>query len=232
MTLQSNGWRKTENNMNKILQVIVGSQAHGLAEEESDVDYRGVFVQNTTNLLKLFPKTKDTIWVEGEKDSTYYEVSKFLVMAIKGVPTILEVFLAPITFINAHGEKLRSLFPYVWDSKNVRDSFINYSKNQRKKFLENKQGRASKYAINYLQALYNGFELLASGKTFSINLKPSPIYEKLKNIRNGNYSIGEVIDEGFYWKKKLENAYQENPGKKSDLKTVENFLFKLRKEYW
>ncbi len=211
---------------------MVGSYAHGLAKEESDIDYRGVFVQNTRQLLKLNPEKKDTIWNEGEKDSTFYEIAKFLLMAVNGVPTILEVFLAPVVFQDDYGKRLRELFPYVWNSKKVRDSFINYSKNQRKKFLEDKGGRRNKYGVNYLRALYNGFELLDSGKNFSINLEDSPIFKKLKRIREGNYRIGEVIEEGFYWEKKLEQAYARNPEKKSDMENIENFLFEIRKAYW
>ena len=50
--------------MPKILKVIVGSHAHGLATSKSDFDYRGVFVVPTVDLLKIGPKTKETRWIK------------------------------------------------------------------------------------------------------------------------------------------------------------------------
>src|ERR1035437_2558917 len=115
----------------EILKVIVGSQAHGLATDESDWDYRGVFVVPTVEILKIGGNIKNTNWIEGDVDSTRWEIGHFLNMAVHCNPTVLETFLAPKVDINAAnwtdenvidwGEELRKLFPYVWNSNDVKN---------------------------------------------------------------------------------------------------------------
>src|SRR3954447_11469464 len=108
----------------EILKVIVGSQAHGLATERSDYDYRGVFVVPTSELLKIGgDAVKHTSWIEGKEDDTSWEISKFLFMATKCNPTVLETFLAPFAshFTESMEQaqlavELRVLFPYIWNS--------------------------------------------------------------------------------------------------------------------
>ena len=68
-----------------ILKTVVGSRAHGLANPDSDYDYRGVFIAPTSELLKLNVRVKDTKWIEGNKDDTTYEIGKFLFSISKSV---------------------------------------------------------------------------------------------------------------------------------------------------
>ena len=46
----------------EILKVLVGSRAHGLADEDSDYDYRGVYVNATTDILSIGHKYKGNHW--------------------------------------------------------------------------------------------------------------------------------------------------------------------------
>jgi len=220
--------------MQQILKVIVGSQAHGLANPNSDYDYRGVFVIPTQDFFTLGSKElQHTSWIEGNEDDTSWEVGKFLNLATHCNPTILETFLAPtvpVPIQNAiWGLELQKLFPYVWNSKGVKDAFIGYGLNQRKKFFDNKDNRAPKYATAYLRVLYNAWELLSTG-TFSVNMEKSPIYDTLKKYKAGDYTPGDVIDKCFYWETQVLDAYKKNPNKETDLEPVNKFLIKIRKE--
>lgn len=229
--------------MNKIqiLKVIVGSQAHGLATPTSDFDYRGVFVIPTTELLKLGNPIKTTSWIEGNDDDTSWEIGHFLNMATHCNPTILETFLAPVTwhenpvidkaYYDAWGQELRALFPHVWNSRDVMNAFIGYGVNQRKKFFDNKDERAPKYAAAYLRVLYNAYQLLSTG-TFDVDLRESPIYEIVKRFKNGVYTPGEVIEECFKWETEVLKAYKANPDKETNTEPVNEFLLKVRKEFW
>ena len=220
-----------EQKLNTILKVVVGSQAHGLADENSDWDYRGVFVVPTEDLLKIGGDPKTTSWIEGKVDDTKYEVGKFLFLATKCNPTILEVFLAPIVQkkTTAPGRELRSLFSCIWNSKGVFDAFRGYGLNQRKKFLENKDVKPQKYACAYLRTLYQGCELLNTG-TFSIDMTETPIYETLKKWKRGELEVGEVMQTCFDWEKMLEIMYGKNPSKETDLNKVNDFLLSIRIE--
>lgn len=217
-----------------ILKVLSGSRAHNLHTKESDYDYRGVFVVPTSVLLSLGTNVKNTQWIEGNIDDTSWEIGKFLMMATKCNPTILETFLAPIAgsaHVPGWEQDLRELFPYVWNSIGVKNAFIGYGLSQRKRFLEKKDSRAPKYAVAYLRSLYNAFELLTT-ETFSVDMSDTPIYETLKKWKSGDFTVGEVIDLTEFWTTELEEAYEKNPDKKTDLDRVNEFLLKVRKEFW
>ena len=79
-----------------ILKVLVGSRAHGLADENSDYDYRAVYVVPTSKILSINYKYVANTWIEGKEDNTAYEIGHFLKLACNCNPTILEVLKAPI----------------------------------------------------------------------------------------------------------------------------------------
>ena len=226
--------------MREILKVIVGSQAHGLAGPDSDFDYRGVFVVPTSEILSLGRDIKHTSWIEAGVDDTSWEIGHFLNMATHCNPTVLETFLAPLApegISNGDLQKaqlageLRALFPYIWNSTDVKNAFIGYGINQRKKFFDKKDNRSPKYATAYLRVLYNAWQLLSTG-TFDVNLEGSPVYELCKRFKAGDYEVGEVIQHCFDWETRVLQAYKQNPDKEADLEPVNEFLLKVRKEFW
>lgn len=228
----------------EILKVLVGSQAHGLANAESDFDYRAVFVQPTTEILKLGGTIKNTNWIEGKEDNTSWEIGHFLNMAVHCNPTILEVFLAPRVGFNTDdmyytpwdnfGTELRALFPHIWNSKGVMDAFIGYGHNQQKKFLEDKDGRAAKYAVAYLRTLMHAHQLLTTGTFVEkiVDCDSPYLVQKLKDWKAGKYEVGDVIQTCTDMRKAVEHAYKQNPDKQTNLEPVNEFLLKVRKEYW
>lgn len=238
MTVQN-----TMTNTKHILKVIVGSQAHGLANKDSDFDFRGVFIYPTSQFF-LLPRTKlsETSWIEGKSDDTSWELGHFLDLATRCNPTILECFMALRTaddwkeslfFKDGKnvGEALKELFPYIWNSKNVYDAFTNYSKNQEKKMLDEKDGRPWKYAQAYLRVLYHGYELLTTGK-FHLQIVDTPIYPHLKSFKEKRATFGEVVDICQFWKAQIKEAYEENPDKQTDFDRVNEFYQRVRLENW
>ena len=115
-----------------ILKVLVGSRAHGLEDENSDYDYRAVYVLPTSKILSLGYKYKGNDWIEGKEDNTAYEIGQFLHLATQCNPSILEVFKDPIMYSSLDGTKLRDIFPYVWNPKGAFDAFVGYGLYQRK----------------------------------------------------------------------------------------------------
>ncbi len=231
-----------KNNKIEILRCIVGSQAHGLASPKSDFDYRGVYVMPTSEILKIGAKIENTNWVEGNEDNTSWEIGHFLNMATHCNPTILETFLAPMVSIKSFeiaviGNELRSLFPYVWNSTDVMNAFIGYGLNQRKKFFEDKDKRASKYAVAYLRTLYQGWELIKTG-TFTIRIADTEIGETLKKWKALSSTeilknhAGEVISTCLKWEELLRREYSNTPRKETNIEPINKFLLKIRKEFW
>ncbi len=212
-----------------ILKTLVGSQAHGLADEFSDKDYRGVYVLPTSKLLSLNYKYEKNSFIEGHVDNTSYEIGHFLQLAMKCNPTILEVFKAPMVKHNEDGYKLRMLFDNIWNPELVLASFVGYGLNQRKKFLDKKDNRQNKYACAYLRTLIACEELLTT-EDFNVEI-PSKYLKMLKRYKAGNYQMGEIIDKAEELTAMCIEAYHFCKHK-SNVEKVNSFLLEIRKKYW
>lgn len=78
-----------------IFKAIVGSQAYGTSIPTSDIDYKGVYVQSTDDLVTFKYKQQ----IEPSKDECYYELRRFVQLAMTANPTILEMLFVDDQFI-------------------------------------------------------------------------------------------------------------------------------------
>ena len=114
-----------------LFRTIIGSQAYGTNIEGSDVDYKGVFIQDVKD--KYLNGYRDEIKVS--KDEVYFEFEKFLSLCSTGNPTMLELLYSPehcivhITDVFKDIINMRDIFL----TKNLRHSFANYAYQQIKK---------------------------------------------------------------------------------------------------
>lgn len=223
----------------QILKVLVGSHAHGLATPESDYDYRAVFVQPTSEILSFGNRTVSNQWFEGDVDNTAYEIGHFLFLATKSNPTILEMFVAPRqpilipmnqTVVSICAE-LPRLFPYVWDSHAALNAFTGYGYNQRKKFLDNKDQRANKYAVAWLRTLILADELFTEG-TMTLNLTGHPEFDRLFAWKSGQWKLGEVMDVTTDWEQRARTAFEKHKKRTPDMARINGFLLDVRKAFW
>ena len=221
---------------NQVLKTLVGSHAHGLNTPTSDFDFRGVFIMPTEDFFRL-PKVKikTTDWVEDDVDNVSWELGHFLDLATHCNPSVLEVFLSPRvdkqTKDYDDGDRLRDLFPFVWNSKGVMESFIGYGLNQRKKYLEGKDGRPAKFAAAYIRSLYNGLELLKTG-TFTVKIADLPIGATVRRFKAGEASVGEVIQTCHDLEIQVRKAYEDNPDKKTEIEPINDFLIEMRRKHF
>jgi len=81
-------------NAKMICSLIGGSTLYGLNNESSDVDYRGVFVATDKKFLSGL-LTVDSIVTDGEIDSTYHEISRFIQLTRKSNTQVMEILFAP-----------------------------------------------------------------------------------------------------------------------------------------
>lgn len=227
----------SEKNYPQILRALVGSHAHGLATEESDYDYRAVFVQPTEEILSIGGKTQNNQWIEGDIDNVSYEIGHFLFLATKSNPTILETLVAPAQKIPVtdsvigFGEELRALFPVLWDSNAALNAFKGYGYNQRKKFLDNKDQRANKYAVAWLRTLILADELFTEG-TMTLDVRGHAEYQTLWNWKNGFWRLGEVMDKTAQWEQRVDAVFLRHKKKQPDIKRINGFLMDVRRHYW
>jgi len=78
-----------DQNLKVVLEGTTGSRAYGLDTPESDVDVRGVYVAPTKAILGLCSPAE--VIDRRDPDVTFYEVGKFIRLALKCNPNIIEM---------------------------------------------------------------------------------------------------------------------------------------------
>lgn len=218
-----------------ILKSLVGSRAHGLHREDSDWDWRGVFVQRTSEILSLNYKTKATQWLEGDEDHVNYEIGHFLSLAQKANPSVLELLVSPQIETFPYGtvdlgKELIGLMPYMFDPQDAFNAFVGYSKNQRKKMFDDKDGRKLKHSLAYIRTLYSLNDLLETG-TFSLKINTLERFDILTDIKNGLLTSGQIFDLASDLTSLAEEKLKHAENRK-DEKKINDFLLKVREICW
>ena len=212
-----------------ILNVLVGSHAHGLAGPDSDRDSRLVYVMPTVDMFRLGFKPPGTRWAKTGEDETAWEVGPFLSLAVQCQPLVLETLVAPIISSDRWGTELRELLPAIWSPQRAYEAFIGYGLNQRTKFLEKKDGRPAKYAATYIRTLYYLCELFDTG-TFTFRIADTPIGPTIAALKDGKFRTGEVIDLAEHWTEEATRRLAQCRHQ-SDPAAVDEFLIRIRKAF-
>jgi hypothetical protein len=103
---------------------LSGSHAYGLATAQSDEDIRGVFVQPKELLYGLAPLQQVN---DAKSDIVYYEIGRFIELALKNNPNILELMHLPPDCIRYRHPLMDRIRPEQFLSKLCRDSFAGYA---------------------------------------------------------------------------------------------------------
>lgn len=114
-----------------IYKAIVGSQAYGTSTPESDIDYKGIYIQSIDDLIGFNYKEQINV----TKDETYYELRRFLELLKTANPTVLEMlFMSDECIVEKH-PIMDILFKHrhKFLTKQCRNSFGGYAIAQIKK---------------------------------------------------------------------------------------------------
>jgi hypothetical protein len=77
-----------------IYRCVVGSHAYGLANEASDVDHRGIYLPPAELHWSLFGVPEQL--EDKATDEVYWEFQKFVTLALKANPNILDCLYTPL----------------------------------------------------------------------------------------------------------------------------------------
>lgn len=80
----------------KIFDCIIGSTAYGTNLPTSDIDIKGVYCQSNSDILGLNYQEQRNI----DKDTTFYEIRRFIDLLGSANPTVLEMLFVDERFIN------------------------------------------------------------------------------------------------------------------------------------
>lgn len=147
-----------------IFRCVVGSRAYGLAEDESDVDRRGVYLPPAEMHWSLYGVPEQLEIPEAE--ACYWELQKFLTLALKANPNVLECLYTPLV---EHATPLaRKLLAMrgAFLSKLLYQTYNGYVLSQFKKLRARLDGGRPikwKHAIHLIRLLLAGVTALREG---------------------------------------------------------------------
>jgi len=166
-----------------IYRCIVGSRAFGLDDSESDVDRRGIYLPPAALHWSLYgvpeqPENQAT-------EEVYWEAQKFVILALKGNPNVLECLYTPMieTATPLAQELLAMRGRFL--SKMVYQTYNGYVISQFKKLqadLRNKGQVKWKHVMHLLRLLLAGVAVLEEGE---VPVRVGEHRERLLAIKRG-----------------------------------------------
>ncbi len=144
-----------------LFQCIIGSQAYGLADDASDIDRRGFFLPSADAHWSLSGVPEQIECHETQE--AYWELQKFIVLALKANPNVLECLYSPLV------EKITPLAQELIDSREmflsklVFQTYNGYVASQFKKMesdIRNKGSVKWKHAMHLIRLLISGIDVL------------------------------------------------------------------------
>jgi hypothetical protein len=213
-----------------IYKCVVGSRACGLSHDASDTDYRGIYLPPADLQWSLFGVPEQL-----ENDATqetYWELQKFLVLALKANPNVLECLFTPIV---EHATPLaRELLDLrqIFLSRLVYQTYNGYVLSQFKKLSADLRNRGE---VKWKHVMHLTRLLLAGITTLREGIVPVRVADEHRNrllaIRHGQLPWDEVDN----WRLKLHEEFDEAFTKttlpdRPDYTAANAFLIKARRQ--
>lgn len=212
-----------------IYRCVVGSRAYGLDTYQSDTDRRGVYLAPAELQWSLFGAPEQ--FEDDAAQSCYWELQKFLTMALRANPNILECLYSPmVEKVAPLGEELLAMRA-AFLSQMIFQTFNGYAMSQFKKIeqdLRNSGEIKWKHAMHLLRLLLTGAATLREGR---VPVQVEAHRDRLLAVKHGEMSWYDVND----WRKVLHRDFERalaetNLPERPDYERVNGFLIKARKE--
>jgi len=189
-----------------IYRCVIGSRAYGLDDDESDTDRRGIYLPPAKLHWSLYGVPGQ---LENEAtQEVYWELQKFIVLALKANPNVLECLYSPkVESITPLGEELLSIRD-AFLSKLVFQTYSGYVASQFKKMQTDirNQGRVKwKHVMHLIRLLLSGTHVLQQG---FVVVDVGEHRDRLLTIKRGQMPFSEADNWRKELQKKFESAFQ------------------------
>jgi predicted nucleotidyltransferase len=188
-----------------IYRCVVGSRAYGLAGESSDVDRRGFYLPPADLHWSLFDLPEQL--ENKETEECYWEIRKFITMALKANPNVLECLYTPLVEVSTPlaDELIAGRSAFL--SKLIYQTYNGYVMSQFKKLEQDVRTTGAprwKHAMHLIRLLMAGITALREG---IIPLRVEEHRERLLAIKRGEISWQEVDAWRLSLNREFENAF-------------------------
>jgi predicted nucleotidyltransferase len=212
-----------------IYRCVIGSRAYGLEHDESDTDRRGVYLPPAEAHWSLYGVPGQL--ENADTQETYWELQKFLTLALKANPNVLECLYTPlIEHATALARELLDM-RHAFLSKTIHQTYNGYVLSQFKKIqgdLRNRGAVKWKHVMHLLRLLISGVTALREGHV-PVRVEPQH-RERLLAVKHGQLRFEEVEQ----WRLSLHKQFDEAAVKsklpdRPDYERANAFLIKARR---
>ena len=172
-----------------IYRCVVGSTAYGLSTEKSDIDLRGFYLPPVELEWSLAGVPEQ---LETDNEEVYWEIEKFIRLALKANPNVLECLYSPL---------VKTCTPIARELIDAREIFLSqfvhrtynaYVLSQFKKLEQDLRNHGQirwKHVMHLIRLLLSGVVVLKHG---FVPLRVDEYRDRLLAIRRGEVPWGEV----------------------------------------
>jgi predicted nucleotidyltransferase len=208
----------------------VGSRAFGLAGDDSDDDLRGIYLPPARLHWSLFKLPEQLEFNDESKDEVYWELEKFLKLALKANPNVLETLWTPLVLhADEAAQRLRAMRE-VFLTRYLYKTYSGYVLSQFRR-MANAHAKTGKYkvkhAMHLIRLLYSGIEALRSGE---IRIDVGEHREELLAIKSGALTFEQARDRALELDRAFQEAYRQTTlPERPDYQRVDKFLIWARR---
>jgi len=212
-----------------IYRCVVGSRAYGLDNDDSDTDRRGIYLAPADLQWSLFGAPEQ--FEDNATQSCYWELQKFLTMALKANPNILECLYSPmVEKVTPLGEELLALRQQFL-SQMIFQTFNGYAMSQFKKIEQDIRNHGEvrwKHAMHLLRLLLTGAATLRDAR---VPVRVEAHRDRLLAVKRGELPWAEVDA----WRKELHRDFERALAEtrlpeRPDYEKANEFLIKARRQ--
>lgn len=212
-----------------IYRCVVGSRAYGLDNDESDTDRRGIYLAPADLQWSLYGAPEQ--FEDNATQSCYWELQKFLTMALKANPNILECLYSPmVEKVTLLGEQLLAMRG-AFLSQMIFQTFNGYAMSQFKKIEQDIRNSGEikwKHAMHLLRLLLTGAATLREGR---VPVRVEAHRDRLLAVKRGELPWTEVD----VWRKELHHDFERALAEtklpeRPDYERANQFLLQARRQ--
>jgi hypothetical protein len=189
-----------------IYRCIVGSRAYGLDREGSDVDRRGIYLPPAELHWSLYEVPGQL--ENPQTEECYWELKKFLILALKANPNILECLHTPLVEESSEIADALLARRHAFLSKLVYQTYNGYAMSQFKKLEQDLRATGTlkwKHAMHLIRLLLQGIAILRQGEVY-VNVAEHR--DALLGIRDGKENWSAVNTWRLALHREFEDAFQ------------------------
>jgi predicted nucleotidyltransferase len=211
-----------------IYRCVIGSRAYGLEGDDSDTDRRGIYLAPADLEWSLLGAPEQL--ERNETQEAYWELQKFIMLALKANPNILECLYTPLVEATSPLADELIAMREIFLSKFIYQTYNGYVLSQFKKLeadLRTKGEPRWKHAMHLIRLLLSGITVLREG---FVMVRVDSYRDRLLAVKHKDMTWPEVNAWRLNLHREFDKAYAETHlPELPDFERADRFLIQARR---